>query len=929
LIEETVLTRSERIQQFDRLDKRLSAIGDEIDLITKKVIKPDDSGITRVISEDELQILTTNVSELSLLERKFYREERILANLNFDQRPTRHDAIAEAHRETFRWILSENSCGQDDGSHSFVKWLEEGEGIFWISGKPGCGKSTLMKFVVHHHYTMRNLSTWSGSTRVVLVGHFFWSAGSPIQRSREGLLRTLLYDILAQIPELIPTVCNKRWAEAESKSLKKMPWSLEELQRSLKTLAAQNRFPVRFCIFIDGLDEFTGDSIDICNTLKEVCVSKYIKMCISSRPWNVFESFLGQVPEQKIYIHDLTQADIRNYVESEFKSHSVCSSSAEDDDQLPALISEITNRAQGVFLWVFLVTRLLREGLMNDDSLADLWSRLDNIPTDLESFFKLILESVEPLYHEKQAGSLQLALTANGALRSEIYSFQEGECTSEDYALEQGLRVFSPQERQKLNGPLAKRLNARCKGLLEIRNQKVDFLHRTVRDFLHTGEMTTFLGCRTICHFNANLSILRAHIAWLKSSKFTGYSLYGSSDGSLLFVSRLRQMLDYAREANAQDERCQRLSGQLLDDLELSIQVMVLTGQLLPTKTDQEKPDDSSITTGIQSLFRQVLIEKDLANYISVKISHDPGYFDEIENEPLLLALLTLTVPSEESHGLIEVDVNDRTRAATGSIRTLQVLLQKGKSPNQPFMKHSLRITTPWAEFMALIAPWHCSADFRKPLTKAYEDCFIYALSSGVISVLLRHGADPNVILPNWQPRKPKTSELKENFENYVRIMEFREDYEDSSPTVAVVWIFLGLKCPNLWQHADHYLRDLKTMITAGANFDGLRVGNFLELTKVDEDKTHLFAQNEKHIYTNRKRDSIATHRLVRDSRWGVLCEALRGTTIPREQMFQARILAELAKMDVKKVLPWEDLELTLRNVFPPSLRKIVSQAIG
>ena len=34
---------------------------------------------------------------------------------------------------------------------------------------------------------------------------------------------------------------------------------------------------------------------------------------------------------------------------------------------------------------------------------------------------------------------------------------------------------------------------------------------------------------------------------------------------------------------------------------------------------------------------------------------------------------------------------------------------------------------------MALIAPWHCSADFRKPLTKAYEDCFIYALTSGSI----------------------------------------------------------------------------------------------------------------------------------------------------------------------------------------------------
>jgi hypothetical protein len=529
---------------------------------------------------------------------------------------------------------------------------------------------------------------------------------------------------------------------------------------------------------------------------------------------------------------------------------------------------------------------------------------------------------VEPLYHEKQAGSLQIALTANGALRSEIYSFQEREYTSEEYALEQGLRAFLPKERHKLNRPLAKRLNARCKGLLEIRNQKVDFLHRTVRDFLHTGEMTTFLERRTNGHFNANLSILRAYIAWLKSSEFTGDSLYGSPEGSLSFVSRLRQMLDYAREADAQDERCQKLSSQLLDDLELSIQVMVLTGQLLPTRTDQENPDDLSRTTGIQSLFRQALIEKDLANYISVKISHDPGYFDEIKNEPLLLALLTLTVPSEESHDLVEVDADDRTRATTGSIRTLQVLLQHGKSPNQPFMKRSLRITTPWAEFMAMIAPWHCSADFRKPLTKAYEDCFIYALTSGVFSILLRHGADPNAMLPNWQPKKPKASPPNEDSQSYRHIMEFREDYEDTSPTVAVVWIFLGLKCPNLWQHTDHYLQDLKTMITAGANFDGLRFGNFLELQKINEEKT-----GSKRRYFQGSSPKPADS-LVRDSRWGVLCEAMGGNSITREQMFQARIIAELAKADVKKVLPWEDLERTLSRVFPPSLREIVSQEI-
>lgn len=151
--------------------------------------------------------------------------------------------------------------------------------------------------------------------------------------------------------------------------------------------------------------------------------------------------------------------------------------------------------------------------------------------------------------------------------------------------------------------------------------------------------------------------------------------------------------------------------------------------------------------------------------------------------------------------------------------------------------------------------------------------------------------------------------------QDYLHIMELREDYEDTSPTVAVVWIFLGLKCPNIWQQADHYLRDLKTMITAEANFDGLRFGNFLELEEFNKENT---ASNTSILRGSSPKPKEI---VVRDSRWGVLCEAMRGDSITREQMFQARIIAELAKAVVKKDLPWEDLKGTLSKVFPPSLR--------
>lgn len=52
------------------------------------------------------------------------------------------------------------------------------------------------------------------------------------------------------------------------------------------------------------------------------------------------------------------------------------------DTQTPLQVfEEITNQAQGVFLWVYLVVRQLKEGLTNFNSVRDLGKRLENMPS--------------------------------------------------------------------------------------------------------------------------------------------------------------------------------------------------------------------------------------------------------------------------------------------------------------------------------------------------------------------------------------------------------------------------------------------------------------------------------------------------------------------------------------------------------------------
>jgi hypothetical protein len=55
--------------------------------------------------------------------------------------------------------------------------------------------------------------------------------------------------------------------------------------------------------------------------------------------------------------------------------------------QGPALVEEIVEKANEVFLWVKLVVQSLLAGLGNRDSITDLQRRLRELPSDLEKLY--------------------------------------------------------------------------------------------------------------------------------------------------------------------------------------------------------------------------------------------------------------------------------------------------------------------------------------------------------------------------------------------------------------------------------------------------------------------------------------------------------------------------------------------------------------
>ncbi|KAJ3575179.1 hypothetical protein NPX13_g4125 [Xylaria arbuscula] len=438
---------------------------------------------------------------------------RVLEALYFDNIWARHDRIATAQSDTFTWIFK-GVCPENDKPIEYVKWLRENHDIFWIHGKPGSGKSTLMKFLIHHPSTTTHLREWAKSTKLVVGSFFFWNSGTQLQKSQVGLLRSLLFEILRQLPDLLSGVYEAiigDWHESQPASMSapshstEVSWSLQNLLKAFKYLQSRE-IAAKFCFFIDGLDEYreeyNHDPRDLIKVLHNLVKSPNIKLCLSSRSWAIFMDAFGSDLNTTVKLEDLTRKDIRRFVTDSFNAHEQFHQLSLMNPLYAELVEEVVRKAQGVFLWVFLVVRDLLDGLTYNDTIKIMRQRLDRFPEDLDTYFRHIFDSIHKVYRAQTARTFQIAMSREEPLPLLYYSLVDD--VEEDNGLDRNtaVRLGNEQIETKL-AVMWRRLEGRSKGLLEVvvvshtENKPpagigcfVDFLHRTVRDFLlHTPDI--------------------------------------------------------------------------------------------------------------------------------------------------------------------------------------------------------------------------------------------------------------------------------------------------------------------------------------------------------------------------------------------------------------------------------------------------------
>ena len=450
-------------------------------------------------SSDDRRELFNKLSGLAKEVGSAATEQILLRSLYFDSIRDRHANVAFSHEKTFNWVWDPSSRTE------LEKWMRFENGIHWIAGKAGSGKSTLMKFILNHSQTMALLKSWAGTKRLVTASFFFWSVGTAMQKSQEGLFRSLLYEILRQCPDLIGTVCAPKLATFRPFENNLEPWTQQELWQAIGQFKEQVGGRARFCFFIDGLDEYDGDPDRIVDVLESLRNWPDIKLCVSSRPWNEFVDAFGRPSDPQLALEDLTREDIKAYVWHTLENSSRFVALKARDARGQDLVQEIVDKARGVFLWVVLVVRSLLNGLRNADRICDLQRRLREFPDTLEKYFGHILASIDNIYREQTAQAFTFALIADEPLSLLTYSLPD----EENVDTMMNVVPLTIKDIKSRQDDMRRRLNGRCKGLLEVvsrettyddsyANQiqypKVGFLHRTVRDFLLTTDMQNMLS---------------------------------------------------------------------------------------------------------------------------------------------------------------------------------------------------------------------------------------------------------------------------------------------------------------------------------------------------------------------------------------------------------------------------------------------------
>jgi energy-coupling factor transporter ATP-binding protein EcfA2 len=379
--------------------------------------------------------------------------------LTFEEMNSRYKSIDPAHVNTCQWLFQKLK---------YIQWrdrehLESHNGFLWIKGKAGSGKSTLMKCAFAH--------AEENFPHDKIVSFFFNARGQHLERSVEGMYRSLLSQILRRFPQLRP-----KFPAYSPESVQQRGWAVTALRNYLHRAITNLSKDDAITLYIDALDECDEDdireAIEHFEELGPAALSMPIslRICFASRYYprvSIQRCIEIHVEEQIEH-----QQDIRNYINGKLTIRNVTFKAQ--------LASEIEARASGVFFWVVLVVRLIKKRCDGGVSHVELSKSLQEVPNKLQELIGVVLDTPD----DSLLCTLRWILFARLPLKIEELYFAIRTGTGR---LTSGLWNRSEVDRDDMEALIL----ASSRGLVEIKpfwfGKRAQLVHESVREYLITG----------------------------------------------------------------------------------------------------------------------------------------------------------------------------------------------------------------------------------------------------------------------------------------------------------------------------------------------------------------------------------------------------------------------------------------------------------
>ncbi|KAH8647234.1 hypothetical protein BX600DRAFT_518512 [Xylariales sp. PMI_506] len=584
--------------------------------VTRDEISANHADLARFPSRDStgyLQIVA-HINKISTaptkveVEAQDPRNQEILDALYYDTMTEREAHIEPAFGETCKWILSPDAS-------PYYGFLNSKDPILWISGKAGSGKSTLLKHAWKSEITRQALeSGWAKDGELLMACFYMFEGGDRIQKSYEGFLRSVMYQILSERRDLI---------RIAFPSFFQGPWppqvlftSITNLNQGFYSLFAHMSETLRLFVFIDGIDEYRSverkghyDKADLDITYPETAdgddeegdeswgrskwmldsqteISQLLltmankdtaKFVVSSRELPVFEQAFADLP--RIRVQDHTESAIAQYIEGRLENE------APGLPDTKNLCRELAQRSKGDVLWARLAIDMVVDG-----TLRTLRSTLNSLPSQLgglDGLYMRMMENLRPEFQRDACRIFNLVVRSLQPPSLVTLAFAEQgylhESSGQLRITHDSANPFTAAAIQQLSDNQQRRLAVNGAGLLEAEagdssnsiesGQRVVFIHQTTKEWVAREDVWMHLGVPPIDRNEYDFSLLSGCVRHLKSLELLRPAVLSwpnpvfRPDTWLLIANSLR----YAERIDA-DVRDVRLYCQLLDELDMTNQ---------------------------------------------------------------------------------------------------------------------------------------------------------------------------------------------------------------------------------------------------------------------------------------------------------------------------------------------------------------------